>query len=266
MTRSVSFIIPTKNNAATIEACLRSLKSQNRPDEVIVVDNHSSDGTSDIARRHADVVLVRGPERSAQRNVGAAVATGEILVFMDSDMVAQPDLLTSVIAAFDEQDVGALVLPEVAFGMGFWASCRSLEKELYQGDDRVEAARAFRRSAFDAVGGYDESLTGGEDWELPDRVRSAGWRIGRAATVIHHDEGRIRLRTVFSKKRYYGNGVARLIARDRRRSAAHLNRLGHLARAIRTSPLRGLGLLALKSAEAAGLAVGILEARRSSRC
>jgi len=265
MTRMVSLIVPTKDNAATIDACLRSLASQNGPCELIVVDNHSTDGTTDIARRHADVLLVRGPERSAQRNAGAEAATGEILVFLDSDMVAQPDLLDSVVTAFDSQDVGALVLPELAFGVGFWASCRSLEKELYQGDDRVEAARAFRRVAFEAVGGYDESLTGGEDWELPDRLREAGWRIARAATVVHHDEGRIRFRTVFSKKRYYGRGVAQLVARDRRKSAAHFNRLGHLARAIRMSPLRGMGLLVLKSAEAAGLAVGIVEARRGSR-
>ena len=267
MTGIVSVIVPTKDNARTLDACLRSLRTldQGGGSELIVVDNHSVDATADIARRHADVVLVQGPERSAQRNAGAAAATGEILVFLDSDMVAQPDLLRAVEAGFEAPDIGALVLPEVADGEGFWALCRSLEKELYLGDNRVEAARAFRRAAFEAVGGYDESLTGGEDWELPDRLRRAGWRIGRAATVVHHDEGKIRFGTAFSKKRYYGRGVAQLVARDRRTSVAHLNRLGHLARAIRTSPLRGVGLLALKSVEAVGLAVGIVEARRRPR-
>src|ERR1022692_5165255 len=90
MTRAdqlVSVIVPTKNSAVTLEACLKSIKEQiYYPIELIVVDNHSSDATREIARQFTDKVFVKGPERSAQRNYGAASASGRYLLMVDSDM------------------------------------------------------------------------------------------------------------------------------------------------------------------------------------
>jgi glycosyltransferase involved in cell wall biosynthesis len=262
----VSFVVPTKNSARTLEALLNSLQGQ-AASEVIVVDNHSTDATVEIAMALADRVLERGPERSAQRNAGADVCQSEFLCFLDSDMIADPTLAEAIAEGFaGKPRVGALVIPEEAFGDGFWASCRTLEKRLYRGDARVEAARAYRKKVFVAVGGYDEALTGGEDWDLPDRVAEAGWEIGVSAAEVRHDEGRLRLGETFRKKRYYGASVPAYLAKQRAVGRRRLNRVAFLARALRHSPRLGGGILILKSVEAVGLLVGAAEgARRRSR-
>src|ERR687894_2265889 len=78
VTALVSVVVPTRNAGRTIEVCLRSIRAQTWPAlELIVVDNGSSDATWAVARRHADLALRGGPERSAQRNLGIAHAAGE---------------------------------------------------------------------------------------------------------------------------------------------------------------------------------------------
>lgn len=100
----VSFIVPTKNAARTIEACLESLGAQTHGrTEVIIVDNFSTDGTREIVELHADITVSSGPERSAhaQRNPGAALSRGNVLVFIDAVMVLETQVATQCVAAFD---------------------------------------------------------------------------------------------------------------------------------------------------------------------
>src|SRR5689334_15752829 len=78
----VTFVVPTKNAARTLAACLASVRAQEYDRvELVVVDNHSTDDTADIAHRYADRVDTLGPERSAQRNHGWRVANGEHVAF-----------------------------------------------------------------------------------------------------------------------------------------------------------------------------------------
>ena len=265
----VSFIVPTRNSGRTIGACLRSIRAQTAPAiELVVVDNSSTDGTLDEATRFADLVITAGPERSAQRNVGAAASRGDHVVFIDSDMVLEPQIAEQVAAAFrGDARLGGLVLPERSFGTGFWAECRVHEKRLYVGDTTVEAARAFRRGAFEEVGGYDTRLTGPEDWDLPDRIRLAGWAIGRVEAAVHHDEGRLSLGESFRKKRYYGRTIAPYVARHVGigvRKAARAALFRQPSRFVR-EPRVSLGLLGLKAVEFAGVVVGMVDGRRASR-
>lgn len=256
----VSVIVPTKNADRTIEACLESIQRQTHGNlETVVVDNSSVDDTPVVAARLADIVLNAGPERSAQRNRGAQVATGDVLLFIDADMVLEPQVAADIVAAFAADDqVGALVVGERSFGEGFLAACRVREKALYVGDDDVEAPRAFRREAFWRVGAWDESLTAAEDWDLADRTRDHGVRIGRVASWIWHDEGRIELRQQYRKKRYYGRWVAEYVRRHPEGSR-HMSRTTTLrrARTLLTDPRHAAGLVALKSVEAAGLLAGM---------
>src|SRR5262249_1501788 len=157
------FIVPTRNSARTLRACLESIREQDVPEvEIVVVDNHSTDETGSIADELAHVVLVQGPERSAQRNAGGRASNGEILVFIDSDMVLAPEIASELIALFEDRSIDAAVLPEVVTGSSFWERCRAIEKAAYLNDATVEAARAFRREVFLEAGGYDETLTGPE--------------------------------------------------------------------------------------------------------
>ena len=93
----ISFVVPTRDSARTLDACLGSLRAQTHPDvEVIVVDNGSTDRTAQIARRHAHQFVEWGPERSAQRNKGTARSTGDVVVFIDSDMVLEPQVAAEI--------------------------------------------------------------------------------------------------------------------------------------------------------------------------
>ena len=75
----VSVVVPTRNAARTLDACLRSIRSQTYGRvELVVVDNHSLDATPEIARRYVDAFETSGPERSAQRNRGASVSMARL--------------------------------------------------------------------------------------------------------------------------------------------------------------------------------------------
>lgn len=262
----ISFVVPTRNSGRTIEACVRSLAQQLHPDvEIVVVDNGSTDETRLVAARWADLVVEWGPERSAQRNRGTLMSSGEVVVFVDSDMVLEPVVATAIESAFlDDPDVGALIIPERSFGEGFLSACRALEKSLYVGDDTVEAPRAFRREVLARVGGWDERLTAAEDWDLADRTRAAGVTVSRVDAWIWHDEGRLRLRGTFAKKRYYGRWVGAYLY-QRPSGRRHLARTALLrcpGRLVR-HPLRTAGMVGLKSVEAAGIYAGVRDARKT---
>lgn len=264
----VSFVVPTRNSARTLHSCLGSLRAQTHPDvEIVVVDNGSSDGTPQIAARYADLVADAGPERSAQRNHGTAKSAGDVVVFIDSDMVLEPHVATSIVDRFTAAPrLGALVIPERSFGSGFLTQCRILEKDLYVGDAGVEAPRAFRRTVIESLGGWNEELTAAEDWDLADRTAAAGVPVGRIDAWIWHDEGHLQLRVTFAKKRYYGRWIDRYLqtqggtgGRKFARTAL-LRQPGRLVR----HPLLTTGLFVLKATEATGLVLGIRDARRES--
>jgi glycosyltransferase involved in cell wall biosynthesis len=209
VTSLVSAVVPTRNSARTLRRCLESVRAQTHPYvEVIVVDNGSADDTRALAETMADRVLSAGPERSAQRNEGARRSAGPYLLFVDSDMVVETEVVAECVKLAG-RGADAAVIPETSFGIGYWARCKALERSCYVGDELIEAARFFSRSIFDSCGGFDEELPPGpEDWDLHERARSRGARIERTRAMIHHDEGDLRLGELARKKYYYGRAMA----------------------------------------------------------
>ncbi|WP_027345789.1 glycosyltransferase family 2 protein [Hamadaea tsunoensis] len=258
MSAAVTVVVPTRDTARTLAACLASIRAQTHPAvELIVVDNFSTDGTPDVAAEYADLVIHCGPERSAQRNAGLRAATGEVIAFIDADMVLEPPLLAEAVDLLGADPApGAVVLTERSFGTGFLASCRELEKRLYIGARGVEASRVFLRAALDQVGGFDEELMAGfEDWDLDDRIAAAGYAVARTTGFVWHDEGRINLRHQFRKKRWYGRTLRAYAGRQTRRSlspTALVSQPGLLLR----RPHHAAGLAVLKGVEYAGLLAG----------
>jgi glycosyltransferase involved in cell wall biosynthesis len=260
----VSVIVPTRNSARTLGACLGSIRAQTYSDlEVLVVDNSSTDETREIAPRLSDIVVVGGPERSAQRNRGARLAKGAAFFFVDSDLVLEPTVVTECVDAA-AAGADAVVVPEESFGEGFWARSKALERSCYLEDGSIEAARFFTREIFELIDGYDEALVGEEDWDLHARATNAGARVGRAVARIWHDEGPLRLHHLIVKKFQYGKTLGRYaqkhpaLARSQLRlfRPAFLRHRGRLAR----SPLLTCGMLVMKAAEAAAAAAGLIVA------
>jgi glycosyltransferase involved in cell wall biosynthesis len=259
----VSVIVPTRNSAPHIAACLESVRAQTySPLELIVVDNQSEDATLAIAEGIADHVIVAGPERSAQRNEGARQGTGDYLLFIDSDMILEPEVVAQAVA-LTERGAGSVIIPETSFGEGFWARCKILERSCYVGDDSIEAARFFPRERFDSVGGFDEEMPAGpEDWDLHQRVRALGVPVARTEAFIHHDEGHPSLRQLIAKKFYYGRGMSSYIDRhpsDARRQLrvvrpAFVRHWRRLAK----SPLTAGGMLVMKACEFGAGATGLV--------
>jgi glycosyltransferase involved in cell wall biosynthesis len=265
----VSVIVPTRNSARTLEACLASIARQSHPDvETIVVDNASSDGTRGVAERLECTVLEIGPERSAQRNHGARNARGAHLLFVDSDMVLEPEVVADCVAAV-EMGAGAAIIPEVSFGDGFWAECKRLERSCYVGDDDIEAARFYERELFWRLDGFDEELNGPEDWDLSRRAARAGASIARVPSLIRHDEGRLELLSLLRKKFRYGKSYP-AYRRKHRGAASGQSRLVRPAfvrqrGALAREPLVAAGMLAMKTLEYAAGAVGALTTLASRR-
>jgi glycosyltransferase involved in cell wall biosynthesis len=278
----LAVVVPTRHAERTLSACLASIRGQVDADgrplhiPVVVVDNHSTDTTAEIASLVADELVVAGPERSAQRNIGMSVAAerhgATAVLFVDADMVLEPTVAHEVVSALTADPAcGGVIVPETSFGAGFWAACRGLEKRVALGDRRTEAARGYRVATLALTGAWDERLTAAEDWDLTDRVEAGGWSIGRTSAAVHHDEGRPTLRGVFAKKRYYGRWLAAYLTPGSRSADGHRSH-----RRRRVSPLRvlarpqlflrqphlGAGLVILKAVDATGIALGAWSARR----
>jgi glycosyltransferase involved in cell wall biosynthesis len=258
-------VVPTRDSARTVEACLLSVREQTHPDlEAIVVDNGSSDGTLAIGERLADLAISARPERSAQRNEGARRASGSVLLFVDSDMVLEPGVVADCVEQL-LRGADAVVIPETSFGAGFWARCKALERSCYVGDPLIEAARCFRRETFEAAGGFDEALPAGpEDWDLHERVRMAGASIGRTTAMIHHDEGAPHLSALVRKKYYYGQAMAEYRRRHpelaRRQLALVRPAFLRHRRRLADEPGVAAGVVVMKACEYAGGAAGMASA------
>jgi glycosyltransferase involved in cell wall biosynthesis len=262
----VSVIVPTRNSARTLDACLASVRAQlHHHIELIVVDNKSTDQTLEIARRYCDVVESFGPERSAQRNCGARIARGDYFLFIDSDMTLSPGVVGECLDAARLNAAPGVIIPETSVGEGFLASCRGLERSCYVGDDTIEGARFFGRADFEEALGFDESLVAMEDWDLSMRV-AAGRRLPRTASYITHDEGRLRLSAILAKKRYYSASSLQYWRKHGRSTLGQANVIFRPAflrnwRRLLRHPMLTVGFLSLKTLEAVTIAWGVLEAQ-----
>ena len=247
----VSVNVSTLNSERTIERCLKSIREQTYPNiQIIIVDNYSKDKTKEIAKRYKTKFLVRGPERSAQRNYGAQFSSGEYLLFIDSDMELEPKLIEEGVRLLETR-CDALIIPEVTVGNTYWAKVRSFERSLYVGSRTFEAARFIKREVFLKLGGYDEDLTGTEDYDLQARIEKASYKVGYINAYIIHHEKNLDLKEYLQKKAYYARSFRRYALKhpERAKKQFYLGRMIVYVKPMLLNPSLGWGLAILKGLE-----------------
>lgn len=203
MTRGrVSVVVPLYNGVDHCVAAVASVLDQTRPpDEVIVVDDGSDDLgaeaiTTFVAERRSPVPVKverqTNQGQSAARNAGVRLATGDLIAFCDQDdrwtpthlevlagrLESAPLDVAWVYSDFDEVDTaGRLVTRGYRARHGVASDLRSVDQVIAHDLMVLPSASVLRRSAFDAVGGFDPELSGYEDDDLYLRVFRAGYRI-----------------------------------------------------------------------------------------
>jgi len=186
----ISVIIPNYNGAKTIGLCLEAaFNSANTNFEVIVVDDCSSDNSTAIIEKYP-CRLIRLDERSGAsktRNTGARSSKGEVLFFIDSDCLLQPDTLTIAATAHQKEGPGVIIggtYTWLPFDQRFFSVFQSVfihyseTKNLHNPDYIATHAMVISAGLFKTIGGFDEHFMPIlEDVEFSHRLKEKGYRL-----------------------------------------------------------------------------------------
>jgi GT2 family glycosyltransferase len=121
-------------------------------------------------------------------------------------MHLDPRVISECVENISSKNLGALVIPEVSIGNNFWEKVKSYERSFYKDNlnFNIDSARFIKKSVFLEIGGYDESITGPEDWDLSEEIRKRGYKINKIKSVIYHTERIPNLVNHLKKFFYYG--------------------------------------------------------------
>jgi len=187
----VSVITPVLNGREYLKRSLQAVKSSDYPlFELIVVDDNSQDGSGDVARSYADIIITNksslGPAQA--RNIAIEKSRGELLFFLDADVVIRPDTISKAARAFNEdRSLSA------AFGSyddrppanNFFSQYKNLFNHFIHQNSSQEASTFWagcgivKKSDFTRVGGFSKQYPSSsiEDVELGYRLKAAGKKI-----------------------------------------------------------------------------------------
>jgi GT2 family glycosyltransferase/glycosyltransferase involved in cell wall biosynthesis len=211
-----SIIVPVFNHAAVTRRCLDSLLHQKTSvrSEIVVVDDSSSDATAELLLKYGDAIRVVTRDRNGgfarACNDGAAVATGDDLVFLNNDTIPKPGWLDALVAYADQHPEAAVVGSKLLYPndtiqhAGLVISQDLYPRHLYSGFpadhpatqksrpfQAVTAASALiRRAAFEQAGRFDDAFVNGyEDVDLCFRLTERGAEIHYChESVLYHLE------------------------------------------------------------------------------
>ncbi|WP_170037174.1 glycosyltransferase [Georgenia soli] len=225
-----SVVIPALNAAATIGTQLRALSAQtyDAPWEVVVVDNGSTDTTVEVCEQFAAeiprlrVIRCERPGTSAARNAGAAAASSDLLLFCDADDEAGPGWVGAMCAALERADAagGAIESERLNPGRASYLPRHPDHLPVSAGflPRAISANLGVRRSAFEDVGGFDETFTyASDDTDLCWRLQLAGHSLTYAPAAVVHYRYRDTRSAVARKAYRLGRARARLFREYRER-------------------------------------------------
>lgn len=224
----ISIVIPVYNNASRLHKCLDSIKNQNYPlhkVELIIIDNESTDGSDEIAKKFADKFIVQNDQKNPyiSRNIGIKMAKGDIIVLLDSTCVASTNWLSSgtnlILAGADV--VAGKVIFEISKNYDLGELFDSLyninNKRNVEKNGTAKGLNLFcKRAVFDKIGLFPGKSRSGEDVLWTKTVSRSGlnlmycdeaavsypsrntgqllkkqWRVGRGQPYIWASEGNL---------------------------------------------------------------------------
>ena len=230
-TVSVSAIVPTYNNARTIRACFDSL-IRNNVNEIIVVDGGSTDETLEIISQYEPTALLKNERGVGKaKDVGWRASKGELILFLDADAKIHDNAASTLQSHLSQADVAG-VCCRVAC-----ANQQKLIPRLRDFDFQLAYSRAFhdskiidcfadpticglfKRTALEAVNGFDSRYPYAEDLELLVKMRSHGYRVLMVyePAVLHFHRETLRSLVM----QFYHHGMGRRTLVDETGSEFH---------------------------------------------
>lgn len=189
----LSIVIPAHNEEDYLPLCLsrisKCMDQSGLSVEVVVVLNRCTDSTEQIAREFGAAIVYEDAKNIAKiRNAGIRASLGASIVTIDADSYMTEGTLTEIASFLSDENV-------VAGGADFQPERRSIPILLSYGISKLMAKRAggsmalywFRRSAFDAIGGFDEKRPLGEDIDFSSRLRVHVERIGSRYEMLREN-------------------------------------------------------------------------------
>ncbi len=243
---SISVIIPAYNSEALLPETLESVLGQTtRPDEVLVIDDGSTDGTAAVAGAFPAPVRVISKANSGQgasRNFGVELATSEWIAFVDADDLWEPNKLErqmEELARHPDADIcytGRVELMHYderpTLGKVITVpGPEGLRKSLFHNTTFLPSSVVIRKSAFQAIGGFDPHFRLVQDWDLWLRLLHAGAKFAACPEPL------VRYR-IHPKSVTHNNGIAALAAKDEIYEAHVLPHLDPLTRKLRRNRSR----------------------------
>ena len=234
-TETVAVITTVLNERDSIQALLDAFLAQTRvPDEIVVVDGGSTDGTVELLRdyagRHAIVKLhvEPGVNIARGRNIAIHRCTCSIVAVTDGGCHPEPNWLEELVRPLlDDPGFGAVTGARRIVGANRFeqlAGLLSTSVNAVNERDRVFHGRnsAFRKAVWAQVGGYPEWLYTAEDTLFAQRAKALGCRVALADASIVSWRPRPTLRKLCKQYYLYGRGTGRIGQTDRRAVAYHL--------------------------------------------
>jgi len=229
-------ICSVKDEADALDALLDSLLAQTRPpDEIVICDGGSRDATVELIRRRvargAPLQLIERPGSNiaAGRNAAIAATSAPIVAVTDCGVRLEPHWLSELVAPFEDADGPDVVAgffrpdPRGAFETALGATTLVPEAEVDAGTFMPSSRSvAFRRSAWQAVGGYPEWLEHSEDVLFDLRLKSHGYRFVFRPRALVHFRPRPTLAAYFRQYRAYARGDGKAGLWRRRHLARYL--------------------------------------------
>jgi glycosyltransferase involved in cell wall biosynthesis len=236
--RDVSVIVTVKNEASSIGTLLNSLTQQTvRPSEVVIVDGGSTDGTveriEDYRKDLPIKLLIReGTNISQGRNAAIGAASGEIIASTDAGVRLVPNWLEELTRRLEEDPsthlVSGFFLPEplsvfeIAMGATVLPVQADIDPERFLPSSR---SVAYRKEAWEEVGGYPEWLDYCEDLVFDFALRNAGYKFSFAPEAVAYFRPRPNLRAFWRQYFQYARGDGKADLWRRRHAIRYLTYL-----------------------------------------